>query len=309
MYAKKSIDIAAKYNDIDAIETVTQELVYRLTELQKWEEALQYVRRMDSALKKPFSTIDSMFVAFCYGSCYLAGKQYVRAGVYTNILTSLIERFPEVGQSLFITYRYLFSYFMAVHQYPEAKKYASMYLSVSSKNRKSCFAIGYLIKSRADSAMGNFQAALSGYQSYKKLTDSMLNETTSFQFAQQQVEYETEKKDNDIKLLKQQEIIQQSHLKQSRLINNIVIGSVVFLAVLLALLYSRYRTKQRLNKQLQIKQQEINEKNTELENLVSDKDELIVEKDELLEQKEWLVKEIHHRVKNNLQMIISLLNA
>jgi two-component sensor histidine kinase len=199
---------------------------------------------------------------------------------------------------------------MAVHQYAEAKKYASMYLSVAlSKNIKRNIATGYLIKSRADSALGNYQAALSSYQDYKNLTDSMLNASSSFQFAQMQVEYETEKKDNDIKLLKQQDEIQKSQLIKTRLTNSIVIASIVVLVLLLALLYVRYRTNQLHNRQLETKQQEINQKNTALEHLITDKDNLIADKDVLLKEKDWLVKEIHHRVKNNLQMVISLLNA
>lgn len=53
--------------------------------------------------------------------------------------------------------------------------------------------------------------------------------------------------------------------------------------------------KRKTNAILEAKQEEINSKNNKLERLVA--------------EKEWLLKEIHHRVKNNLQIVISLLNT
>src|SRR6202000_3217878 len=97
-----------------------------------------------------------------------------------------------------------------------------------------------------------------------------------------------EKKDQNIKLLTQQGVVQQAELKQNKLTRNIMIAGSVLMLVILLLLFSQFRLKQRTNK-------EMNKSNLALKQLVT--------------EKEWLIKEVHHRVKNNLQTIISLLES
>ncbi len=309
MYLKKAMPIAVKYNDRSAIELVMLNLSNTLSKLQKEDESLKTIQLAEASITKPWSEFDSMHLSVGYLGAYVRAKQYKKAEKFAIQVIQLLKNYTHSIRPR-QAYDYLIYYFMGIHDYNNARKYASDLLAYGVvTDQKRIMGTAYMLLSRIDSAMGNFKSALSDYQAYKKIVDSALNQTTSFQFAQMQVEYETEKKDNDIKLLKQGEQIQRAKLVQTRTTNSIVFIGIIVLSLLLALLYARYRTNQRHNKELETKQQEINEKNIALEHLITDKDDLIADKDVLLKEKDWLVKEIHHRVKNNLQMVISLLNA
>jgi hypothetical protein len=118
----------------------------------------------------------------------------------------------------------------------------------------------------------NYPSAIRHYQQYKQLQDSLLTETKSRQIADLEVLYETEKKEQDIKL-KEQSIkaltrerqLQTQQIEQDQLVRNALVGGAGLLLALLALGYNRYRLKQRSNQLLKAQQQQLQTQHEELQ--------------------------------------------
>lgn len=242
-------------------------IIYRKREL--YDSSFYYY---DKALQAALKTDNLAQISNAYnnlGFLFFNQEKATEAEDYYLKAVSIKEKLGKTFE-LRNSYSNLCKLYLKKGENIKAKKY--FYLAEAQKDSSDSKAISLSqqqLKVKLETALGNYQSALESSNKAFLLYQELVNEKNVKNIEELNTKYETEKKEQEIKVLNLKNTLQQAEIEQNKLIKlGFIVGSILLLLIII-IIYSLYNLKRKTNTLLTLKNEELQEVNAIKDQLFS----------------------------------------